>query len=113
MDATVVKAAYARSLPEIVFLRRYTGTGLNRPRFDVKVRARARRYNTTELVNTITEGDQQVIICVEDMLAGGFNLPPTTNDKVIIGGKELAIIAIPGERKADKIVVAYDLHVRG
>jgi hypothetical protein len=113
MNTEEIKAAYRNALKEKITVRRYTGAGTNRPRFDVTVRGKARLFDAKELVGAITQGDQQVLLLVEDLIARGFTLPLTTNDKVVIAGKEIAIVA-PNTRKAeDGTVVAYDCQARG
>jgi hypothetical protein len=50
---------------------------------------------------------------VEDLILRGFPLPVTSNDKVVVKGKEMAIQS-PGTRKApDGTVVVYDLQASG
>ncbi len=112
MQTSEIKAAYAQQLKETIVVRRYTGAGANRPRFDVAVRGRARLYATNELINGITQGDQNVIVLVEDLIAAQFALPVTQFDKVVVAGKELAIID-PNTRKApDGAVIVYDVQAR-
>lgn len=113
MNTEEIKAAYRAALKETIIVRRYTGAGANRPRFDVPVRGKARLYDAKELVGAITQGDQNVLLLVEDLIAKGFTLPLTTNDKVVIAGKEIAIVA-PNTRKAeDGTIVVYDCQARG
>ncbi len=112
MNAAEIKAAYARELKETITVRRYTGSGTNRPRFDAAVRGKARLYASTELIGTITQGDQNVLVLVEDLIAAQFALPLTQNDKLVVAGKELAIQA-PNTRKApDGTIVVYDCQAR-
>lgn len=114
MNAAEIKAAYARDLKETIVVRRYTGAGANRPRFDAAVRGKATPYQTKELIGTITQGDTRVIVLVDDLIASQFALPLTTNDKIVIARHpELAIIN-PAERKApDGTLVAYEIQARG
>lgn len=117
MTPDTAKGMYRRRIGkgETVLIRRYTGAGTNRPRFDVAVRARVMGYETKELVGSIVQGDRRVIFLAEDLLAAQFALPLTTNDKAVVRGKELAIIA-PDDatRRADGgVLVAFDLQVRG
>jgi hypothetical protein len=112
MNAAQIKAAYARELKETIIVRRYTGTGTARPFFDIEARGKARLYGATELVGTISQGDQNVLILVDDLTAQNFAFPLTTNDKAVVAGKELAIIQ-PNTRKApDGTVVVYDCQAR-
>jgi hypothetical protein len=113
MNAAEIKRAYARELKETIGVRRYTGAGSIRPRFDIFIRGKATPYGATELIGTITQGDQRVLLLVEDIIANLMTLPITTNDKVVVKGRELSIVN-PAERKAsDGTLVAYELQVRG
>lgn len=114
ITAAQIKAAYARDLAEPIIVRRYTGTGASRPRFDVEVRGKATQYGAEELIAAVQQGDQKVFVLVDDLIAAQFPLPVVVNtDKVVVKGKELAIIN-PGERKApDGTLVAYELQARG
>lgn len=113
LTASQIKAAYARVLKEPIIVRRYTGSGTNRPKFDAEVRGKANRYATTELIGTVVQGDQRVFVLVDDLIEKQFPLPLTTNDKLVVKGKEISIIA-PNERKApDGALVAYEIQARG
>ncbi len=112
MNASEIKAAYARELKETIGVRRYTGSGAARPRFDVYVRGKATPYSVTELIGTVTQGDQKVLLFVQDIITGQMALPITINDKVVVKGKELSIVN-PAERKApDGTIIAYELQCR-
>jgi hypothetical protein len=110
-----VKAAYARTLPERVTLRRYTGATTNRPRFDVEnVRARTVGYLPDELVGNILQGDRKMIVFADDLTGSGFTLPVTNNEKVVVRGKELAILAVDDStRRVNGTLIALELQVRG
>ncbi len=113
MQASEIKAAYASELKETIGVRRYTGAGANRPRFDVYVRGKATPYGTDEFINTVVQGDQRILVLAEDIIAAQMALPVTTNDFVVVRGKQLAIIN-PAERKApDGTLVAYEIQARG
>ncbi len=112
MNAAEIKAAYARVLKEPILVRRYTGTGANRPFFDTKVRGKARLYAATELIGTITQGDQNVILFVDDLIARNFALPLTTNDRAVVAGKEIAIVAANTRKAPDGTIVVYDCQAR-
>ena len=113
MNASEIKASYARDLKETIIVRRYALVGgTNRPRFDVAVRGKARLYASTELVGTIAQGDWNVIVLAEDLIAAQFALPLTSNDKVVVAGKELGI-QVPNTRRApDGTVIVYDVQAR-
>jgi hypothetical protein len=113
VQASAIKAAYASALQQTVLVRRFSGSGSNRPRFDVSVRAKATSYQTHELIGTILQGDQKVFLLVDDIIAGQMALPVTTNDKIVIRGKEFAIVN-PSERAApDGTLIVYEMQCRG
>lgn len=114
MQASEIKAAYARELKEQIGVRRYTGAGANRPRFDVYVRGKATPYATTELIGgAITQGDQRVLLLVQDIITGQMALPVNQNDKVVIRGKEFSIVNAAERKAPTGELVAYELQVRG
>lgn len=117
MNAAQAKAQYARTLKERVTLRRFIPgtTGSNRPHFDAEgVRARTVGYDPHELVGSIVQGDRKMIVYADDLIAKGFTLPVTNSDKVVVRGRELAIIA-PNDstRRIDDVLIAIELQVRG
>lgn len=115
MTPAAAKASYRRALKELVTVRRYTGSGSNRPRFDVpKVRARTVGYAPHELVGSIVQGDRKIIVYADDLLGVGFAAPITTADKIVVRGKELAVIAADDStRRVDGVLIAYEIQVRG
>jgi hypothetical protein len=111
--ATAIKASYASKLKETIIIRRYTGSGQNRPRFDAAVRGKSIAYQAEEFVGPVLQGDRRVFLLVEDIIARQMALPITATDKVVVKGRELAIIN-PAERSADDgTLVAYELQCRG
>src|SRR5262245_51076060 len=104
MTPDELKADYRNILAdkfEIVIIRRYTGTGTNRPRMDIPVRARVVGYLPRELVGTIQQGDRKAVCLAEDLTKPTTDSPPqtltlpvTTADKLVVRGKELQIIAM-------------------
>lgn len=97
-----------------VLVRRYTGTGANRPRFDAEVRARVTGYQPHELVGTIVQGDRKVILLAEDLSRAQFPTPLRKGDKVVDAGKELNIEAPDDNtRRVQGELIAYELQVRG
>lgn len=110
-EADALKADYRSFLLQTVTIRRYSGTP--RVPMDVAAAGNARLYSSTELIGTIAQGDQKVIVMAEDIAAGGISLPLTTFDKVVIGGVEYAV-KLPNERKAlDGTLIAYEIQARG
>lgn len=114
MTPDSVKADYRRSLKEWVVVRRFTGIGPNRPRFDVSARARVVGYAPEQLVGVIQQGDRKAIVYADDLIEGGMTLPITTSDKLIVNGREMAIIA-PDDltRRVNGVLIALELQVRG
>ncbi len=99
---------------EPVLIRRYTGSGTNRPRFDVEVRGRVKGYEPTQLIGSITQGDRRVLILQEDLIKAQLALPITTNDKCVVRGRELAIQAADDNTHRDGTeLIAWELQVRG
>lgn len=114
---TEEKARYKRHLTKVgeeITIRRYTGTGVNRPRFDATVRARVEDYRPEELVGTISQGDRRIVALAEDLYAAQFPMPVTASDKIIIRGRELAIIkADDNTRRLQGVLIALEIQARG
>lgn len=115
MTADELKEMYREFAVQPIKVRRYTGQGTTRPRFDVDVMGHSRYYGEKELVGAIQQGDQHVVVLVDDLIEKQW--PDGTNifssHKVVVAGKELAILA-PGPRIApDGTLVAYELQCRG
>ena len=54
-----------------------------------------------------------MLVYADDLAANGLSLPVTSADKVVVKGREIAIVS-PGERKApDGTLVVYELQARG
>jgi hypothetical protein len=99
---------------ETVLIRRYTGSGTNRPRFDVSVRGRVNGYEPSQLIGSITQGDRRVLILQEDLIKAQFALPITSSDKCVVRGRELAIQAADDNTHRDGTeLIAWELQVRG
>jgi hypothetical protein len=94
ITAAQAKLDYAAALTRVgedVVVRRFTGSGTPRPHTDTTTRARIVDFLPSELVGPVVQGDRKVIALAEP-LAG--ILPLTTNDKLVVRGKELAIKAV-------------------
>ena len=113
MNAAEIKRAYARELKETIGVRRYTGSGATRPRFDIFIRGKATPYQATELIGTVVQGDQRVLLLAEDIISNQMTLPVTTNDKVVVKGRELAIVNLAERKGPDGTLVAYEIRARG
>lgn len=118
MTPDQARSMYRRFLQttgERISFRRYTGTGLSRtsPIYD-PVLARVAGYATNELIGGILEGDRNVIVLADDVAACGLTLPPLVTDKIVVRGKELAIVALDdSKRRIAGVLIAYEIRVRG
>src|SRR3546814_20636505 len=77
---------YRRALAaagELVTVRRYVGTGVDRPVVEAQVAARVTGHAPSELVGKIRQGDRRVILLVEDMERRPFPLPLLAGAKAI------------------------------
>lgn len=117
MTPASVKRDYVMMLRERITVRRYTGSGNSRPRFDAEdIRARVTGYDRQELINNtnIIQGDSKVIVFADDLIDRGFALPVTVDDMIVVRGRELSIKAVDDKtRRVDGVLIAYDLQVEG
>lgn len=117
MTPDQAKSTYRRMLAErgeVVAIRRYTGAGVSRPRFEVEVKAVVSDFGPQDLVGAITQGDRKLIVMVEDLIRRQFAIPVTTNDKAMVRGRECAITAADDStRRIAGELIAYELTVRG
>lgn len=116
MTPDEARDSYRRAMDvagETILIRRYTGAGTNRPRFDATVRARVVDYVPHELIGTVVQGDRKLIVLVEDMVAAQIPLDLRAGDKVVVRGKELNIQAADDNtRRIAGELIAYELQVR-
>lgn len=116
MTPEAVISSYRRALDQHLTVRRYAGTGSNRAHFDVGVAGDVTGYQPHELVpgSVIQQGDRKVLLLVEHLIDRQFALPVTTADKVVVRGRELAIIAVDDStRRIGDTLIAYELQCRG
>lgn len=117
ITAALTTQSYRRDLRaygEVVHIRRYNGTGPGRTYVDTPCYARVTGYQPAELVGTIQQGDRRVIALAEDLVNGGFLMPVTPTDKVIVRGRELAIMGVDDStRRVGPVLIALELQVRG
>lgn len=117
MTPDSVKSAYRRMLDivgEPVLIRRYTGAGTNRPKFDATVQARVTEYDPSELIGSIQQGDRKLIVLADDLIEAQFALPLRKGDKAVVRGRELNIEAPDDNtRRVNGVLIAYELQVRG
>lgn len=109
--------SYRRALAaagEMVTVRRYVGTGSDRPVVEAPVAARVTGYAPSELVGNIRQGDRKVILLAEDLERRQFPLPLRAGDKVVVGGRELNVeYADDQTRRVAGVLIAYELQARG
>lgn len=119
-----ILASYRSTLQQVgedIIVRRYTGTGTDRPKIDVTCRARVVGYDARELTGTIQQGDRHIILLAEDVSVPTTDSPPQsitlplkTSDKVVVRGKELQIIAADDStRRVDGVLIAIEIQARG
>jgi len=114
VPAEQTKSLYRRTLKEVVYVRRYTGAGANRPFFDTLVHAKVIGDRPEQLVGTVNQYDYSVVLFVQDLVDAQFPLPITSNDKLVVKGKELAIMFPDNAtRWDDGELIAYQLKVKG
>lgn len=117
MSVEAIKASYRTNLAkygETITIRRFTGSGPNRPKFDVDVRARVTGYQPNELVGGIAQADRKAIVLHEDLVNAGFALPITNADFAVVAGKQHAI-RVPDNmtRRVAGVTIAYELQIVG
>lgn len=122
--AEQLRATYLKTIDRIgedIIVRRYTGTGTNRPKIDVPCRARVTGYAPRELVGTVQQGDRFVLVLAADVTKPTTDSPPqaitlplTPADKVVIRGKEMQILsADDSTRRVGGDLVAIEIQARG
>lgn len=112
MSAAQLRSQYRRMCKHRVTIRRYVTSGGVRRSANYPVMGNARLYSANELVNGIVQGDWKIIALAEDLDGLGFPHPLTTDDKVVVGGRERAVI-VPGTRSAlEGDLIAYEIQAR-
>lgn len=97
-----------------VAIRRYSGSGADRPFADTPVLARVVGYEAKELVDPIVQGDRRLIVYAPDLEDAGFAFPVRKNDKVVIRGKEVNIESPDDNtRRVAGVLIAIEMRVRG
>lgn len=117
MTPDAIKSAYRRMMNErgeTIIIRRYTGSGENRAKFDAEAMAVVSGYAPQDLVGSVIEGDRKLIVLAEDLVEAGLELPLTENDKAVVQGRELQIFAPDAStRRVSGVLIAYELQARG
>lgn len=112
MSVESVKALYRRTLDGRATVRRYSNGG--RSWFEAAAQARIVGYAPNQLAGPVQQGDRRAVVYADDLIENGLTLPVTTNDKLVVRGRELAIIAADDStRRVDGVLIAYELQVRG
>lgn len=112
LSAADLQAMYADMCQQVVSVRRYTGLGSSRTHVDYAGVGNARLYGASELVGSVKQGDQKVILCLQG-LDNAFSLPLKTSDAVVVGGIERSIQSIAERKALDGTLIAYELQCRG
>lgn len=117
MTPAETKQAYSEAMDaagETIAIRRFTGTGVTRTHVDTNVRARVTGYAERELVGTINQGDRKIIMLVDDLVAAGFAVPVTPQDKVMLRGTMISIVSVDDStRRLQGVLIAYEIQARG
>jgi hypothetical protein len=116
MNVASIIASYRLALGEFetIKIRRFTGTGPNRPMFEVDVLARVTGYTPQEMVGGIAQADRKAIVLQEDMIKAGLTLPLTNSDFAIVQGKQHAIkVPDNATRRVGGVTIAYELQIVG
>jgi hypothetical protein len=116
IDVQAIKNVYRAELGncEPILIRRYTGAGNNRPRFDVSVMAKVAGFQPNDLKDGIIQGDTRLIVLADDLIAAQFPLPLKKGDKAVVRGRELNIEAVDDHtRRVGIVLIAYQLSARG
>ncbi|MBR0931638.1 hypothetical protein JQ561_33935 [Bradyrhizobium diazoefficiens] len=107
---------------QVVSVRRYAGKGAARAvAKEADVMARVMGFAPSELVGAVVQGDRKVILLNDPdaaVPAGKVTLasmlPLTTDDKIVVGGTELEIMAADDStRRVGAELIALELQVRG
>lgn len=114
LTAARAAADYAAAMDrfgEDIIVRRYSGPAASRTHIDTTVRARVMDYQPTELVGGIVQGDIKVIALVDTLSS---LLPLTTNDRLVIRGKEVSIKGVDDNtRRLAGTLIALEIRAEG
>lgn len=117
MTPEAAAASHRRMLGQVgeqITLRRFTGSGTNRPYFDVTVTARVVAFEPKDLVGGIQQGDRKLIVLAQDLFDAQWPAPPKKGDAAIVRGKTLNVEAVDDNtRRIHGELIAYEIQVRG
>jgi hypothetical protein len=107
-------AMYDRELEsrgDIVTVRRVVP---NAPAIEARARAIVTGYRPEEITGGIQVGHRRVILSAPDLAAGGFPEPPRTNDKIIVNGRQLNVMAVDeNTHRIAGVLHAYEIQAAG
>src|SRR5216684_6183752 len=110
-EALASHRSFINALGEPVTVRRYSGVGALRTPVDTMSQARVVGYAPAQLVGSIVQGDRLVIMLVDTL---GAVLPLTTNDSLVIRGREVKIKSIDDNtRRVGGVLIALQIHAAG
>lgn len=117
MTPDEIRAHYSSFMDEVgetILIRRWYNTGLVRTKFECEVRARSVGETEDAIVGDLHQGMRRLIVLIEDLERMQFPLPITTNDYVVIDGKQMAIAKCDDQtRRVQGVLIALELSVRG
>ncbi|MGY4288889.1 hypothetical protein ACVWXO_008109 [Bradyrhizobium sp. LM2.7] len=105
-----------------VLVRRYAGKGITRAvAAEASALARVAMYKPEQLVGGIIQGDRKVILLNDPAASVGSGqvalstmLPLSNDDKLVIGGREVAIQGVDDQTRCIQgVLVALEIQVRG
>lgn len=112
-DAQVI-SLYQRTCQDSVVIRRYTGTGDMRTPADLTVRCKMIGVEATQMIGGVMQYRFKAIVPVLDLTNQGFELPITSNDKVVYEDRELGILFPDnGTRRNGNTLIAYEILAQG
>ena len=110
MSGAQLRRQFKRVCTQAITVRRYKSAG---GKTDYTIMGHARQYGAKELVNGVLQGDWRVWLLGESLEAKGFPLPLLVTDKLVVKGRERAII-VPADRTTiDSTFVGYECQARG
>lgn len=116
--AASITSTYRRAMDRVgqtVQVRRYSGLGASRTYVDTDARARVFLNTGQVLVGNVMQAQHKVTLLAADLVTGGLALPLIASDRIVVQGKEFAMVAPPDDctRRAGDTLIAYELLVRG
>lgn len=92
MTPAQAESTYARLLQRPVVIRRFTGAaGPARTPTDTPAKGHVKGVSAEALIGDNMQTLGRAIVGVDELVAGGFAVPITTGDKLVVDGRELAI----------------------